>query len=156
MAARIDRRPDDRARVLSEMGLSEQRWVATERTWTSAIRAETEQGRCELRLAYDRSYVQQLEIERGELEITDYARLMVAVEHSDADVVLAELGLSRVCLVRIERVWQERMEGDLAFRARVREALATSRRAYARVHPDGRGAPLAEAATPSRPRSSDR
>ncbi|MDI3284455.1 DUF2169 domain-containing protein [Polyangium sp. 15x6] len=156
VAARIDRRPEDRARILSEMGLSEQRWVSTERTWIGAIRAETEQGRSELRLAYDRAYVQQLEIERGALEIADYARLMFSVEHSDADVVLAELGLARICLVRIERVWQERMEADPAFRARVREALASARRAYARVHPDGRGATFAEAATPSRPRSSDR
>ncbi|TKC95744.1 DUF2169 family type VI secretion system accessory protein [Polyangium fumosum] len=157
VAARIDRRPEDRARILSEMGLSDPRWVSTERTWVSAIRAETEQGRSELRLAYDRAYVQQLEIERGALEIADYARLMFSVEHSDADVVLAELGLARVCLVRIERVWQERMEADPAFRARVREALASARRAYARVSPDGRsGATYAEAATPSRPRSSDR
>ncbi|MDI1444731.1 DUF2169 domain-containing protein [Polyangium sp. 6x1] len=157
VAARIDRRPEERARILSEMGLSEARWVSTERTWVTAIRAETEQGRCELRLAYDRAYVQQLEIERGALEIADYARLMFSVEHSDADVVLAELGLARVCLVRIERVWQERMEADPAFRARVREALASARRAYARVQPEGRGsATYAEAATPSRPRSSDR
>ncbi|MRG90471.1 DUF2169 family type VI secretion system accessory protein [Polyangium spumosum] len=155
VAARIDRCPEERARILSEMGLSEQRWVTTERTWVSAIRGETEQGRCELRLAYDRAYVGQLEIERGALEIADYARLMFAVEHSDGDQVLVELGLARACLVRIERVWQERMEADPAFRARVREALATARRAYARVHPDGR-ATYAEAATPSRPRSSDR
>lgn len=165
VAARIDRCPNERASILEQMGLSEATYAASEQTWTMAMRTETEQGRGDLRAAYERAYVAQLETERGEIDISDYAHLMVSVEFTDADAVLADLGLPRCALVRIERVWQERMAADVAFCARVRQAMASTRRAFSRVRrgqpasadTDPRTAAYAEGSSASsRPRSSDR
>jgi hypothetical protein len=162
LAARIDRCPDERARVIEEMGVSEQSYAAASQVWTGAIRAETEQGRSDLRAAFEREYVGQLEIERGNFTATEYARLMVGVEHGDAEMVLTELGLPRVALVRIERVFQERMGADPSFGVSVRHEMATTRRALSRTAsrktPGGSADPadVRATATPTRPRSSDR
>ncbi|UQA56659.1 DUF2169 family type VI secretion system accessory protein [Polyangium aurulentum] len=152
MAARIDRTPEAREAILAEMGLSLHAWASTSQYWTSAIRTEVEQGRTELLLTYDRAYVDQIELERGVLDVEDYTRLMVSVERSsDADVVLAEQGVPRAALVRIERVWLQRMQADPAFGARVRQALTATRRAISRaqIRAPGDGALAA-------PRSNDR
>ncbi|MBK9263370.1 MAG: DUF2169 domain-containing protein [Polyangiaceae bacterium] len=130
VAARIDRRPADRSAILEELGLSPSMFSSAERTWIAAIRAETEQGRSELRAMYDRSYVCQLEIERGPLEVIDYVRLMIGVEHGDLDEVLAEFDVPQASLVRIERVWRERMNAEPSLFARVRQAMAGARRAF--------------------------
>lgn len=130
VAARIDRRPANRAAIVEEMGLSLSMFTSAERTWATAIRAETEQGRSELRAMYDRSYVGQLEIERGPLEVIDYVRLMMGVEHGDLNEVLAEFDVPQESLVRIERVWRERMNAESALGARVRHAMASARRAF--------------------------
>jgi hypothetical protein len=165
ITARLDRTPEERARILDQMGLSESTYVASEQAWAMTMRTETEQGRSDLRSAYERAYVAQLETERGEIDISDYAHLMVSVEFSDADAVLADLGLPRCALVRIERVWQERMAADAAFCSRVRQVMASTRRAFSRVRrgqpagadADPRTAAYAEGSSASsRPRSSDR
>lgn len=130
VAARIDRRPAGRAEFLQEMGLSLTMYNAAERAWMTAIRAETEQGRSELRALYDRSYVMQLEMERGTFEVIDYVRLMVGVEHGDLDEVLAEFDVPQAALVRIERVWRERMNAEPALSMRVRQAMPGARRAF--------------------------
>jgi hypothetical protein len=130
VAARIDRRPNARAEILEEMGLPVSMFTAAERTWAAAVRAETEQGRSDLRAMYDRCYVGQLEMERGPLEIIDYVRLMIGVEHADLDEVLAEFDVPQASLVRIERVWRERMNTEPSLGARVRQAMAGARRAF--------------------------
>ncbi len=130
VAARIDRRPNERVDILQEMGLSPAMFNAAERTWLAAIRAEMEQGRSELRAFYDRTYVMQLEMERGTFEVIDYVRLMVGVEHGDLDEVLAEFDVPQAALVRIERVWRERMSVEPALSMRVRQAMPGVRRAF--------------------------
>lgn len=130
VAARIDRRPGARADILEEMGLSPSMYNAADRTWIAAIRAETEQGRSDLRTMYDRAYVGQLEMERGPMEVIDYVRLMTGVEHGDLDEVLAEFDVPQASLVRIERVWRERMNVDPALSLRVRQAMPGARRAF--------------------------
>jgi hypothetical protein len=162
LAARIDRSPDERGRILSEMGLSEQTYIAASQAWAGSIRAEIEQGGSELRAAYERAYVSQLEVERGDLTVAEYTRLMVHVEHGDGEAILAELGLPRDALVRIERVFQERMSADPSFGVSVRQEMATTRRALSRTAsrktPGGSPDPtdVRATATPTRPRSSDR
>jgi hypothetical protein len=170
LAARIDRCPGERARIIEEMGLSQKTFTAAEQAWAIAIRAETEQGGSELRTAYERAYLCQIELERGGIEVEEYVRLMVAVEHGDADAILAELGLPREALVRIERVYQERMAADPSFGVHVRQEMGATRRAFTRVMSraknaqppaatdpaDVRATAYGEAATPSRPRSNDR
>jgi hypothetical protein len=130
VAARIDRRPAHRVDILHEMGLSVSMYNAAERAWTAAIRAETEQGRSELRAIYDRCYVEQLEGERGRFEVIDYVRLMIGVEHGDLDEVLAEFDIPQSALVRIERVWRERMTAEPSLGMRVRQAMPGARRAF--------------------------
>lgn len=130
VAARIDRRPGARTDILEEMGLSPSMYNAAERAWIAAIRAETEQGRSDLRTMYDHAYVGQLEMERGPMEVIDYVRLMTGVEHGDLDEVLAEFDVPQAALVRIERVWRERMNVDPALSLRVRQAMPGARRAF--------------------------
>lgn len=130
VAARIDRRPTDRTEILQEMGLSVSMYNAAERAWIAAIRAETEVGRSELRAIYDRCYVEQLEGERGRFEVIDYVRLMIGVEHGDLDEVLAEFDVPQAALVRIERVWRERMNAEPSLGMRVRQAMPGARRAF--------------------------
>lgn len=131
VAARIDRCPAARADILEEMGLSASMFGAAERAWVAAIRAETEQGRSELRAIYDRCYVGQLEVERGPFEVIDYVRLMIGVEHGEMEEVLAEFDVPQAALVRIERVWRERMTADPTLGVRVRQAMPGARRAFA-------------------------
>jgi hypothetical protein len=57
-------------------------------------------------------------------------RLMTGVEHGDLDEVLAEFGVPQAALVRIERVWRERMNVDPALSLRVRQAMPGARRAF--------------------------
>jgi hypothetical protein len=154
VAARIDRAPELREAILAEMGLSDVAWKSTSHYWASAIRAEIEQGRTELLLTYDRAYVERIELERGELDVDDYTRLMVSIERaSEGDAVLSDLGLPRAALVRIERVWLERMQADPAFGARVRQALTATRKAISRAQ---LRAPGDAFAAEQRPRSGDR
>jgi len=164
VVARIERCPEERARILADMDLTEERWTSTEQTWASAIRTDLEQGRSDLRLCFDRAYMQQIECERGAIDVTEYAQLMVAVEHGDGDAVLAEFGMPRTCLVRLERVFQERMAADPSFGARARAELASARRAFAKgassrqesVGATDPAAAFAEGTASTRPRSSDR
>lgn len=130
VAARIDRRPSEHMEILQGMGLSTSMYHGAERAWVAAIRAETEQGRSELRAMYDRSYVAQLELERGSFEVIDYVRLMIGVEHGELDEVLAEFDVPQAALVRIERVWRERMNNDPTIGMRVRQAMPGARRAF--------------------------
>jgi hypothetical protein len=129
VAARIDRRPTKHTEILQEMGLSFSLYHGAERAWIAAIRAETEQGRSDLRAIYDRCYVAQLEAERGSFDVIDYVRLMIGVEHGDFDAVLAEFDVPQSALVRIERVWRERMNADPSIGLRVRQAMPGARRA---------------------------
>lgn len=130
VAARIERRPAERADILQEMGLSVSMFGAAERAWAAAIRGETEQGRSDLRALYDRCYVAQLELERGSFDVLDYVRLMVGVEHGELEEVLAEFDVPQVALVRIERVWRERMQAEPSLAMRVRQAMPGARRAF--------------------------
>lgn len=130
VAARIDRRPAEHAEIIQGMGLSASMYHGAERAWVAAIRAETEQGRSDLRAIYDRCYVAQLEAERGSFEVIDYVRLMIGVEHGDLDAVLAEFDVPQAALVRIERVWRERMNTEPAIAMHIRQAMPGARRAF--------------------------
>ncbi len=130
VAARIERRPNEHTEILQGMGLSISMYHAADRTWIAAMRAETEQGRSDLRAIYDRCYVAQLEMERGSFEVIDYVRLMIGVEHGDLDQVLVEFDVPQTALVRIERVWRERMTTEPSIAIHVRQAMPGARRAF--------------------------
>jgi hypothetical protein len=130
VAARVERRPTTLAEILQSIGVTSSMFHSAERAWTAAIRAEMEQGRSDLRALYDRSYVAQLEVERGSFEVIDYVRLMIGVEHGDLDEVLAEFDVPEAALVRIERVWRERMLAEPSIVMRIRQLMPGARRAF--------------------------
>jgi hypothetical protein len=115
------------AGILEEHGLTTADWDALISRWTEEVREETSRGRMSLLQAYDRAYVAQLERERGPIEVAEVARLAVARERGTEDAVLAELGLPRGAMIRIERVWAERISTGADLGRRMREAMQAAR-----------------------------
>lgn len=123
VAASIARRREETARILEEQGLTREAWEAAEQRWSAAIRAEIAQGKTALLKRFDRAYVEQIERERGVIQAHEYARLAVAAQRGGPDEVLDALGLPRGALMRIERVWLERMARDALLDEKVRAAM---------------------------------
>ena len=123
IAASRARREPDAAAILAENELTPDVWAALDQRWTEAIRKESDRGRTTLLKAYDQAYVARLEAERGPITAGEYARLVIAFERGGADLVLAELKLPRGIILRVQRVFLDRMIADLAFDKSVRAAL---------------------------------
>ncbi len=124
IAASVARRKPDTSAILAEHELAPDVWSALEKHWSAAVSAESQRGKTALLRAHDEAYVARLEEERGTITPKEYARLMVAVERGRADVVLAELSLPRGAILRIQRVWLNRIAADAAFNKTVRAAMA--------------------------------
>jgi hypothetical protein len=77
--------------------------------------------------AYDAAYVAQLEKERGPITIDEYARLVIASERGQVAPTLTELKLPRGAVLRIERVWLDKVADDPELAANVRKAILTAR-----------------------------
>lgn len=116
ITASIARRRDEEAQILGEHELDPKRWKAIQKHWTEAIRKETARGKRELLKRYDWAYVEQLEKERGPIQVSEYALLTIAAERGATDEVLARLTLPRGAVMRIERVWIEKMGRSAALR----------------------------------------
>ena len=129
VAASIARRRKDTARILEENDLDPPAWAALKRRYNDAILDEARRGKAVLLKAYDAAYVGRLEQERGPIEVEEYARLVVAAERGDARRVLADLGLPETAMVRIERVWLDRVVTTQALGDRVRLAVSAARQA---------------------------
>jgi hypothetical protein len=127
LTARIALRKPDKARILEEEGLSPGHWAAVEQHWAAVIRDETKRGKKARLDQFDAAYVEQLEKERGPIKALDYARLMVAAEREATDDVLEEMGLPRGAVMRIERVWLQRLVKDPGLMERVGEAMEAER-----------------------------
>lgn len=128
IAARLARRPDDAHDILEAEEISEGKWSALHAHWLGAIRAESGRGKKALLSVYDAAYVAELEKERGPIEAAGYARLVVAEERGNAELVLREMSLPLGALMRIRRVWLAKIvkDGEAAagVRAAIREATA--------------------------------
>lgn len=127
ITARIARTKARRDQILGEEGLSADDWADIERHWADSIRSELSRGKQSQLRRFDAAYLQQIELERGTIEPSDYARLMVASERGNIDEALLEMGLPRGSIMRIERVWMQRMAEDPALGERVRDAAETTR-----------------------------
>ncbi|MCK6587103.1 MAG: DUF2169 domain-containing protein [Polyangiaceae bacterium] len=127
LTASIARRKPDKVAILEENDLTPERWEAIERHWADAIRKETASGKTGLLKRFDAAYVEQLEKERGPIQVSEYARIAVASERGTVGEVLAELGLPKGALMRIERVWIEQTVKNVMVGERLREALAAAR-----------------------------
>jgi hypothetical protein len=127
IAASIARRKPETSAILDAHDLAPARWEALGQHWQDAIRAESARGKTSLLSAYDDAYVTQLEVERGPLQVEDYARLVVASERGVEDAELATLGLPRSALLRISRVWLRRTTGDAELERAVRDGIEAAR-----------------------------
>ena len=123
IAASLARRRAEREAILHENDLDEEVWGALEQHWAEAIRAAGARGKTGLLRAYDEAYLAQLEAERGAVSVQEYARILVAAERGTEREALAELGLPRGALLRLQRVWMRKMAGARELGKRVREAV---------------------------------
>ena len=127
ITASIARRRDERAEILEAEELDLARFADLEKHWADAIRAESERGKTRLLKAFDAAYVARLEEERGPITPAEYARLVVAGERGHAERTLAELGLPRASMLRIEREMLARGSADPALAERIRHAIEAER-----------------------------
>ncbi len=127
IAASMARRKAEVPRILEQNKLERATWEALDKHWADTIRAETRRGNVAGLKAYDAAYVGQLEKERGPIRVEEYARLVIANERGTAGEVLAELTLPRGAVMRIERVWLERVGEDMRLGAHVNAAIETAR-----------------------------
>lgn len=127
IAASLARRKADRAATLDQCELDEELWEALDRHWAEAIRAAAARGKTAPLRAYDEAYVARLEAERGAITAEEYARILVAAERGTEKEALAELGLPRGALLRVQRVWLRRMGESKDLGRRVREAVEGAR-----------------------------
>jgi hypothetical protein len=127
VTASIARRRGDTASILEQNGLRPDEWAEAERRWAAEIRREAEQGRRALLDAFDRAYVARLEEERGPLSARDYARLVLAAERGRLPETLAEMSLPRGAMMRIERVWLEKIGAEPELEDAVDRAIAAER-----------------------------
>ncbi|MDI1450505.1 DUF2169 domain-containing protein [Polyangium sp. 6x1] len=127
ITASIARRRDERAEILEAEELDLARYTDLEKHWADAIRAEAERGKTRLLKAFDAAYVARLEEERGPITPAEYARLVVASERGHAERTLAELGLPRASMLRIEREMLARTAADPPLGERIRHAIEAER-----------------------------
>lgn len=127
ITASIARTKGDESRILKENKLTKKAWEDVKAHWNEEVRKETARGKSVLLKRFDGAYVEQLERERGTINVEEYARISVAMERGTVDEVFAELGLPRGALMRIERVWAGRMAKDGVLEARVRDAVEGER-----------------------------
>lgn len=127
LTARIARRKADKAQILEEEGLSLAGWAAIEKHWADAIRDETKKGRRTLLDRFDIAYVEQLEKERGPIEVREYAMLLIATERGTTDELVRTLQVPLAAPIRIERVWLRRLLTDPKLVERVDEAMCLLR-----------------------------
>ncbi|XXX71829.1 DUF2169 domain-containing protein [Sorangium sp. So ce134] len=123
IAARLAKRPDALDAILAAEALSPDTWEALHAHWLDAIRAEVGRGKRRLLSSYDAAYVAALEAERGPITAGEYARLVIASERGNDARALAELGLPDGALLRLRRVWLERVVKDPAAAQEVRAAM---------------------------------
>jgi hypothetical protein len=129
IAASIARTKPEKERVLAEHELDAGTWAALDEHWIELVRAQAGRGRTAPLKAYDAAYVAQLERERGPIQVEEYAQILVAQERGEAAEALGALGLPRGALLRVQRVWLERITADAELGKGVRAAVEAARQA---------------------------
>jgi hypothetical protein len=127
ITASIARRRADEAKILEVNELDRPSWEAAQARWLESIRRELERGKRELLRRFDAAYIEQLEKERGPIQITEYAQIVVASERGKAIDVLEGFALPAGSLMRIDRLWMERMGLDAELAQKVRESVDVAR-----------------------------
>lgn len=127
VTASIARRKADKAKILEQQEISADQWAAIEKHWADAIRDETKRRKKTLLDRFDTAYVEQLEKERGRIEVEDYAKLMVAVERGTTADELERLEFPQGALMHIERIWMKRMVKEQGLGDRIGEIMGQVR-----------------------------
>jgi hypothetical protein len=127
LAASLARRPDESARILEENSLTLPVWKANEVYWGQVLREETAKGRTKLRRVYDTAFVTRLELERGAINVDEYAGLLVAAESGKITPALRKLDLPQGSMARIERVFLRRVVENPSLGDKVRKAVEALR-----------------------------
>ncbi len=129
IAAAIDCAPDQRAKVLGDEGLVEERWDKLHDHHLEAIREEVKRWKRALTDAYDAAYVGGVEAARGPIGAEEYARITVAMERGEdaSKATSSALAIPIVAWPRIRRVWTAKLARDGALGASLRAALRDAR-----------------------------
>lgn len=99
----------DRAAVLKKHDLDEATFARIEKTHLARIDQETAGGLHDLLNRYDAAYVAAQDALRAPVGVKEYARIVVAKKEGDLADVMAELGVPRSELMRLDRVWKRRI-----------------------------------------------
>jgi hypothetical protein len=113
--------------ILEAEELNAARWAKVQKHWDDAMSEERGRGKTTLRKAFDEAYVASVEQKRGPIQLSEYARLVVATERGKLADLLGELKLPKGAPMRIERVWFAKMLTDAALAKKVREAIAAEK-----------------------------
>ena len=119
-------RPETEA-ILKTEELTPTRWQRVQKHWDEAMREERDRGKTARRKAFDEAYVASVEEKRGAIQLSEYARLVVATERGTLPSLLDELKLPKGAPMRVERVWFAKMLTDAALAKQVREAIAAEK-----------------------------
>ncbi|WP_438017125.1 DUF2169 domain-containing protein [Sorangium sp. So ce315] len=123
IAAKVAQRPADRDTILKAEELTPKTWQRLHAQWLDEIQAELARRKKKLLSTYDAAYVTALEKERGPITAGEYAQIVIAAEQGQGQAALAELGLPDESIMRIRRVWLERLVKDKKVAAEVRAAM---------------------------------
>lgn len=129
VAATLAERRTPRGETLRANELRERDWSANEARWAEALRQESARGSTKLRSAGDGAYVGAVERFRGPITAFEYARLTIALERGQTQLVLDELKIQRPALMRVIRLWAKRVALDAQLADEVKSALAALRTA---------------------------
>jgi hypothetical protein len=129
IAAEIAQMRPQTAQILESHDLTPDDWKAIEEHWGDKLRKEASRGKSTLLKVYDAAYVAQIEKLRGPIQVDEYARLVVGSERGSTAAVIEELRLPRGAVLRIERIWLDRIADDPVLASSVRAALAKAHKA---------------------------
>lgn len=121
--ASLDVRPADSSAILDEHQISLETFERVRMHWARDIEAATKRGKTAPLAEYDQAYVAQLEVERGPIDVDEYATLKLAAARGTQSEVLGELRLPVRAVMRVERVWLTRIVDNAELRRRLRAAL---------------------------------
>lgn len=116
-----------RAEILREHGVNDHSLCINQKKWSEELKRESKRGITRLQTTSDDAYVTRVEEFRGPVKLDEYARLIVAIERGEADQALDELRIQRPALMRVVRLWTQKVNRDVHLSEKTAEVLASLR-----------------------------
>jgi hypothetical protein len=123
ITAEIDIKPESLSEILKKHTLTEPAWADIERHVAQTIQEQTERDDTTVLEAFDAAYVKQIEEERGQIHVEEYARILGRAGRGSGGPALGGVALPREGLMRIKRVGLRRMMKDSVFAALLARAI---------------------------------